>query len=266
MKHFFYCFLSLFTLGTGFTFTMADEQSVSVERTNKKILSKDGFSKPWTIQILAMRKHPHEAGFFDDIDHAFEVIGQDKWYRYFIGEYDTEKEAQEMLKLIKQTSSKYKDAFVIRAKDIKIHSTYHKTLKGAEVNIWQLKEDSLLAARHRRDSLAAEKAKNAFHFAPEIQSEDSIIEQPYKDAEYINDETKWYAVQILASRYPIYVKEIVEFDDVAEFYMPDDNIYRYTTRKSDATQAQKDLKKALDAGYTEAVIINYKTYEPYIVK
>ncbi|MBP5742470.1 MAG: hypothetical protein J6W49_03390 [Paludibacteraceae bacterium] len=242
------------------------DEVISVNRTYKKIVPLDKFTKEWTIQILSMKRTPQDASFFDGLDIAYEIIGKDGWRRYFIGQYDTEKEANEILSLIRKKNEKYKDAFTVRTSSISFNNEYKKSY-GAEVNMMQLKADSVAEAKRVRDSINAEKAMRVFHFAPETADNDKIIESPYKDAEAEDvDERKAYAVQIIASRYPIYKKEIIEFDYIQEFYMPDDGIYRYTTEMCKGDKAKKYLDRAIESGYTEAVIINYNVYKPYLVK
>lgn len=242
------------------------DEVISVNRTYKKIVPLDKFNKEWTIQILSMKRTPQDASFFDGLDVAYEITGKDGWKRYFIGQYDTEKEASEILGLIRKKNEKYKDAFVVRTSSVSFNNEYKKS-HGAEVDLMQLRADSIAEVRRVRDSISAEKAMRAFHFAPETVDNDKIIESPYKDAEAENvDEKKAYAVQIIASRYPIYKKEIIEFDNIEEFYMPDDGIYRYTTEMCKGDKAKKYLDRAIESGYTEAVIINYNVYKPYLVR
>lgn len=257
---------SFFIIATLLATVTATSQT-SIDRTYKKIEPIAKFNEPWTIQLLTMKRQPKEATFFEELDDAYEIISTDGWIRYYVGQYKTEEEANEMLKLIQRKNEKYKDAFVVRTQSVNIDkNAFGDVFCDAKVNKSELKADSLIEMRHKRDSISAEKAKKAFHFAAETQNNDPIIEAPYQGASSFAEEKKIYAVQILAARYPIYKKEIVEFDDIEEFYMPDDQIFRYTTKSTtDKEKAKADVQKALDAGYTEATIIDYSVYKKFRV-
>lgn len=77
---------------------------------------------------------------------------------------------------------------------------------------------------------------------------------------------KNYAVQIATLRYPVFTSEFVEFPKVVEFYNPQDQTYRYTTKDLNLAEAQVELKRAIENGYLDATIVNPEAYAPYRVE
>ena len=174
-----------------------------VNRTYKKIVPLDKFNKEWTIQILSMKRTPQDASFFDGLDVAYEITGKDGWKRYFIGQYDTEKEASEILGLIRKKNEKYKDAFVVRTSSVSFNNEYKKS-HGAEVDLMQLRADSIAEVRRVRDSISAEKAMRAFHFAPETVDNDKIIESAiaFGKAEIVTEDAeKIHGLRLICERF-----------------------------------------------------------------
>ncbi len=74
-----------------------------------------------------------------------------------------------------------------------------------------------------------------------------------------------YTIQLAAYRFPVYINEFKEFDDVFEFYMKD-RIYRYTVGAYDGNIAQAELDRVKRSGYPDAFLVRFDQYEPYRIE
>lgn len=76
---------------------------------------------------------------------------------------------------------------------------------------------------------------------------------------------KLYTVQIAAYRFPVYVNEFSEFDNVSEYYM-DDRIYRYCVGEYDGSVAMQELNKIRREGYPNAFLVPVEKYEQFRIE
>ncbi len=76
---------------------------------------------------------------------------------------------------------------------------------------------------------------------------------------------KTYTVQLAAYRFPVYISEFSEFDDVAEYYM-DDKIYRYCVGAYDGSIAAQELSKIRRMGYPKAFLVPIDKYSSYRIE
>ena len=74
-----------------------------------------------------------------------------------------------------------------------------------------------------------------------------------------------YTVQLAAYRFPVYVNEFEEFDNVAEYYMKD-RIYRYCVGSFDGSIANQELAKIKKMGYPNAFLVPLNKYRPFKIE
>lgn len=74
-----------------------------------------------------------------------------------------------------------------------------------------------------------------------------------------------YTVQLAAYRFPVYVNEFEEFDNVAEYYMKD-RIYRYCVGAYDGSIASQELVKIRKMGYPNAFLVPMEKYRPFKIE
>ncbi len=76
---------------------------------------------------------------------------------------------------------------------------------------------------------------------------------------------KTYTVQLAAYRFPVYISEFSEFDDVDEYYM-DDKIYRYCVGAFDGSVAMQELSKIRRQGYPKAFLVPIDKYKSFKIE
>ena len=74
-----------------------------------------------------------------------------------------------------------------------------------------------------------------------------------------------YTVQLAAYRFPVYVNEFEEFDNVREYYMKD-RIYRYCVGSYDGSIAIQELTKIRKMGYPNAFLVPLEKYRPFRIE
>lgn len=74
-----------------------------------------------------------------------------------------------------------------------------------------------------------------------------------------------YTVQLAAYRFPVYVNEFEEFDNVTEYYMKD-RIYRYCVGSFDGSVANQELLKIRKKGYPNAFLVPLEKYRPFKIE
>ena len=210
-------------------------------RTNKKITPVDKVDKPYyTVQILALKDTPTDPQFFDNIETAKEFSCKDGYKRYVVGEYETYEEAKNEIERIKELSPKYKNAFVANTKNYDISLEDFRRDFGSTPTVVE--------------GDAEENIK---------QTELNKIDKSSSVGVY--DPNKVYTIQLTASRYPFYVSELKEFNEVYEFFMPD-KVFRYTVGKYNGNQLAAEIKKVVAYGYVEAFPVEWQKYLPYKIE
>lgn len=79
------------------------------------------------------------------------------------------------------------------------------------------------------------------------------------------DPNKTYTIQVGALRYPLYVSDFENLDNVMEFYMKD-RIYRYCVGRVPGTNAEEELAKIKALGYHDAFLVELDAYLPYKIE
>ncbi|GAO30281.1 SPOR domain-containing protein [Geofilum rubicundum] len=74
-----------------------------------------------------------------------------------------------------------------------------------------------------------------------------------------------YTIQVAALRYPVYVSEFEEFEDVQEYYMRD-RIYRYCVGNFDGAVALDELSKVRQSGYPDAFLVPVEKYASFKIE
>jgi hypothetical protein len=74
-----------------------------------------------------------------------------------------------------------------------------------------------------------------------------------------------YTIQLAALRYPVYVSEFEQFDNVQEYYMRD-RIYRYCVGDFDGAVALEELSKVKQRGYPDAFLVPVEKYESFKIE
>lgn len=74
-----------------------------------------------------------------------------------------------------------------------------------------------------------------------------------------------YTVQLAAYRFPVYVSEFEEFDNISEYYMKD-RIYRYCVGSFDGSIANQELIKIRQMGYPSAFLVPLEKYKPFKIE
>jgi len=195
-----------------------------------------------------LKETPSDFNYFDNVESAREFSCTDGYKRYVVGQYETYQEAVSDLPRVKALSPKYQNAFVANTKNYDIslddfRTDYDGSNEKAQATNNLATEDD---TNPKKSTLnAAEKASEK-------------VVRTY-------DPTKTYTIQLTASRYPFYVSELKEFDEVFEFYMPD-KVYRYTVGKYSSKEIDAELKKVISLGYTEAFPVDYNRYLPYKIE
>nr|WP_319398092.1 SPOR domain-containing protein [uncultured Carboxylicivirga sp.] len=88
-------------------------------RTSKKIIRMDEAEAPyWAIQIIALKRPPGVASFFQAVDVAREYVCTDGFVRYTVGQYNTYEEAKSHIDEIKVLG--YDQAFVVNTAEYKM--------------------------------------------------------------------------------------------------------------------------------------------------
>ncbi|MDG5800927.1 SPOR domain-containing protein [Marinilabiliaceae bacterium ANBcel2] len=95
----------------------------------------------------------------------------------------------------------------------------------------------------------------------------SLVDNNYTSTpdSYKPSSGKDYTIQVAAYRFPVYLTEFDQFDEVYEFRM-DDNIFRYTVGRFDGTDAIDELKNLRQSGYPEAYLVPFDDYAPYRIE
>lgn len=222
-------------------------------RTTKKIIPTDQLTAPYySIQILALRFLPQDPEFFENISETREITCTDGLKRYIVGQYETESEAVAALPSIQKLGAKYAEAFVV--------NTQLMPIKKGLFNTAYKKEEPKPVQTEKTKETKKIKEKP-------ISENEKKIEKPYNNSKVTKvDPNGTYVVQLTASRYPFYVSEIKEFKGVLEFYMPSDEIYRYTSAKLKGSEAEAELQRAIKSGYKDAVIIDYQVYKAFQIE
>lgn len=219
-------------------------------RTSKKIIPVDKAEKPfYTIQILALKETPSDFNYFDNVESAREFSCTDGYKRYVVGQYESYQEAVSDLPRVKALSPKYQNAFVANTKNYDISLDDFRTDYDAS-NEQQAEATTDLSA----EDDANPKKSNL-----------NAIEKASEKVVRTYDPTKTYTIQLTASRYPFYVSELKEFDEVFEFYMPD-KVYRYTVGKYSSKEIDAELNKVISLGYTEAFPVDFNKYLPFKIE
>ena len=200
-------------------------------RTSKKIISVDVISAPYfTIQILALQLPPENPGFFKNVDIAKEYQCTDGFVRYTVGEYNTFEEAASNLDRIKSLG--YHDAFVLNLRRINISNN---PVSGSSA-----------------------------YYSGSSSSRGSVGSSSSKD--FVPVPGQKYTIQLAAMRYPVYLTHFAGFNDVKEYYMKHDRIYRYCVGEYEGNQALTELQKVKNSGYRDAYLVPVERYEKYFIE
>ncbi len=74
-----------------------------------------------------------------------------------------------------------------------------------------------------------------------------------------------YTIQLAALRFPVYVSEFEQFDNVQEYYMRD-RIYRYCVGHFDGAVALEELAKVRQRGYPDAFLVPVSKYQAFKIE
>jgi hypothetical protein len=74
-----------------------------------------------------------------------------------------------------------------------------------------------------------------------------------------------YTIQVAALRFPVYVSEFEQFDNVQEYYMRD-RIYRYCVGTFDGAVALEELSKVRKNGYPDAFLVPVEKYASFKIE
>lgn len=84
-------------------------------RTSRQIITMEGAQAPYySIQVLALKNPPSDAGFFNKLDRVKEYPCSDGFVRYCVGDYETASQAIVHLDAIRAMG--YPEAFVVNTK------------------------------------------------------------------------------------------------------------------------------------------------------
>lgn len=102
----------------------AGDDKLAHLRSSKKIITVNAITAPYyTIQIVALKMPPGNAGFFKNVEVIKEYICNDGYVRYTVGEYASFKLAAQELDRIKALG--YGDAFVLNLRKISLDGNAH---------------------------------------------------------------------------------------------------------------------------------------------
>lgn len=90
-------------------------------RTAKRIITVEEPSAPYySVQILALKNPPSDAGFFEKLDEVKEYPGSDGYIRYCVGSFSSYSEANASIEAVKAKG--YDEAFVVNTQRFKLSS------------------------------------------------------------------------------------------------------------------------------------------------
>jgi hypothetical protein len=197
-------------------------------RTSKKIITVDVISAPYyAIQIAALRLPPKNAEFFNSVDVVREFSCDDGYVRYTVGEYATFGAAARDLEQYR--SMGYTDVFVLNLRKVRLTNS---PVSGSSAS-------SSLSRR-----------------GGGVSSSSPFVPVPGQK----------YTIQLGAMRFPVYVSEFEGFDDVKEYYMKTDRIYRYCVGLYEGEEALRELEKVKATGYKDAYLVPIEHYAPYQIE
>jgi len=200
--------------------TFADK--LSHLRTSKKIITVDVISAPYfTIQVVALKKPPKNASFFNNLDVIKEYSCSDGFVRYTVGEYNTFDDAARNLDRIRALG--YRDAFVLDLQKIKL-------------------------------------SKGSGSFAYSSGGGSS------RNNNFVPVPGQKYTIQLSAMRFPVYLTHFKGFDNVKEYYMKSDRIYRYCVGTYNSSEILSEIQKVKAAGYKDAYAVPVEKYAPYLIE
>jgi hypothetical protein len=93
------------------------------------------------------------------------------------------------------------------------------------------------------------------HSAPVQSSKGEFVPKPGVD----------YTVQLAAMRFPVYVSDFEEFENVQEYYMKD-KIYRYCVGTYQGQTALDELERIRNMGYKGAFLVEVNDYLPFKIE
>lgn len=93
------------------------------------------------------------------------------------------------------------------------------------------------------------------HSAPVQSSMGEFVPKPGVD----------YTVQLAAMRFPVYISDFKEFDNVQEYYMKD-KIYRYCVGTYQGQAALDELERIRNMGYKGAFLVEVNDYLPFKIE
>lgn len=101
---------------TVFSYSFGQDKLAGLRTSKKIIFSENPTSPYYSIQLLALKEAPSNAGFFNNIDLAREWSCSDGFVRYTYGEYLTFADAN--VELAKVKALGYEQAFVVNTKKL----------------------------------------------------------------------------------------------------------------------------------------------------
>lgn len=97
------------------------QDKLSHLRTAKRIITIEEPSAPYySVQILALKNPPSDAGFFEKLDEVKEYPGSDGYIRYCVGSFSSYSEANTSIEAVKAKG--YDEAFVVNTQRFKLSS------------------------------------------------------------------------------------------------------------------------------------------------
>ena len=197
-------------------------------RTSKKIITVDVISAPYyTIQIVALRQPPGYPEFFNNVDVVREFSCDDGFVRYTVGEYATFSDAAQNLEKIRSLG--YSDAFVLNLRKVNLTN-------GPVVG----------SSAYSSSGTGTTSSGSSKPFVP-------VPGQKY-------------TIQLAAMRFPVYLSHFEGFQNIKEYYKPNDKIYRYCVGLYEGNDALNELERIKASGYKDAYLVPIERYSQYQIE
>lgn len=179
----------------------------------------------FTIQVLALKIHSKDAGFFKAFDSAKEYFCADGYYRYVVGKYNSKEEAQAALAQIKSLGERYSKSYVVNTANFTLNAAIKKSAEST-----QNKEN-----RTNKKIILADK-----------------ITEPY------------FAIQILAMKVAPQDPNFFDNIEQAREFACKDGWTRWTVgqyQSKEEASAQLSKTRALSTKYKSAFVVNTSNYQ-----
>lgn len=206
---------------------------------NERIRPTEEITSPYfSIQLLALEQYQPDTLYFQHVSKVRQFCCIDGFNRYLVGQYESYEQAMDSLSVYKQ---KYNDAFVVDTRRLKL-SAQIDTVQVAIVK--RLNEMKVKTLNQQKETIVEAIA-------------DRVIQSKI-------EEDGIFVIQLSATRFPMSKYSFEGVGDVLEFFMPGDEMYRYTTDRVVGSEVEELLQKVRTLGYHDAIVVEFSLYKNYL--